>query len=85
MVTDGKSFGRTSKKSAAPGPERLDPAALTVAQAARLLSAAGAAATEQAIGRHLADGAPATAGADGQPRINLLHYAARMIRRLETE
>ena len=53
--------------------DRMDPLALTVTQAARLLSAAGGiAVTENAIRRHIADGAPTTA--DG--RINLVHYAA---------
>ena len=51
----------------------MDPLALTVAQAARLLSAAGGiAVTEDAIRRHIEAGAPTTA--DG--RINLVHYAA---------
>ena len=53
--------------------DRMDPLALTVAQAARLLSAAGGiAVTEDAIRWHIAAGAPTTA--DG--RINLVHYAA---------
>ena len=56
---------------AAPG--RIDPAAMTVAQAAKVLSAVGnGPVTEDMIRRHIAAGAPATA--DG--RINLVHYAA---------
>jgi len=53
--------------------DRMDPLALTVAQAARLLSAAGGiAVTEEAIRGHIEAGAPTTA--DG--RINLVNYAA---------
>ena len=56
---------------AAPG--RIDPVAMTVAQAAKILSAVGVGTvTEDLIRRHIAAGAPATA--DG--RINLMHYAA---------
>jgi len=46
---------------------------MTVAQAAKVLSAVGVGTvTEELIRRHIASGAPATA--DG--RINLVHYAA---------
>ena len=56
---------------AAPG--RIDPTAMTVAQAAKVLSAVGnAPVTEEMLRRHIAAGAPTTA--DG--RINLVHYAA---------
>lgn len=55
-------------------PARLDPSALTVAQLARLLGIA-----EQKVREHVADGAPV--GADG--RINLVHYAAWLNRRLK--
>ena len=53
--------------SAPGGPGAVNPAALTVAQLARMLGV-----PEETIRRHLAAGAPATA--DG--RINLVHYAA---------
>jgi len=49
------------------GPGAVNPAALTVAQLARMLAV-----PEETIHRHLAAGAPA--GADG--RVNLVHYAA---------
>ncbi len=56
---------------AAPG--RIDPAAMTPAQAAKVLSALGnGLVTEEMIRRHIAAAAPTTA--DG--RINLVHYAA---------
>ncbi len=56
---------------AAPG--RIDPAAMTVAQAAKVLSAVGnGPVTEDMLRRHIAAGAPTTV--DG--RINLVHYAA---------
>ena len=46
---------------------------MTVAQAAKVLSAVGnAPVTEEAIRRHIASGAPTTA----DDRINLVHYAA---------
>jgi len=52
---------------------RIDPAALTVAQAAKVLSAVGnGPVTEDMLRRHIAAGAPTTA--DGH--INLVHYAA---------
>jgi hypothetical protein len=52
---------------------RIDPAALTVEQAAKVLSAVGnGPVTEDMLHRHVAAGAPAAA--DG--RINLVHYAA---------
>jgi hypothetical protein len=51
----------------------INPAALTPAQAAKVLSAVGnGPVTEEMIRRHIAAGAPTTA--DG--RINLVHYAA---------
>ena len=51
----------------------INPAALTVAQAAKILSAVGnGPVTEEMIRGHIAAGAPKTA--DG--RINLVHYAA---------
>ncbi len=54
-------------------PGRIDPAAMTVAQAAKVLSAVGnGPVTEDMVRRHIAAGAP-TAG-DG--RIKLVHYAA---------
>lgn len=55
-------------------PARLDPAALTVAQLARLLGV-----SEQKVRKHVADGAPI--GAAGT--INLVHYTAWLIRRLK--
>jgi len=56
-----------------------NPAKLTVAQAAKLLSAVGVGSvTEEMIGRHVRDGAPTTT--DG--RINLVRYAAWLIRRI---
>jgi hypothetical protein len=56
-----------------PRADRIDPLAMTVAQAAKVLSAVGVGTvTEELIRRHVAAGAPATA--DG--RINLVHYAA---------
>ena len=51
----------------------VDPAALTVAQAAKVLSAVGnGPVTEDMLRRHIAAGAPTTAAG----RINLVHYAA---------
>ncbi len=56
---------------AAPG--RIDPAAMTVAQAAKVLSTVGnGPITEEMIRRHIEAGAPTTA----DDRINLVHYAA---------
>jgi len=72
---------KTAKIPADPGGDtpapaaagRIDPAALTVAQAAKVLSAIGnGPVTEDMLRRHIAAGAPTTA--DG--RINLVHYAA---------
>jgi predicted transcriptional regulator len=54
---------------------QINPAALAVAQAARLLGVA-----EQTIRDHVAAGAPTAA--DG--RINLVHYAAWLNRELKT-
>jgi len=59
---------------AASPPARLDPAALTVAQLARLLGVA-----EQKVREHVDRGAPA--GPDG--RINLVHYTAWLNRQLK--
>jgi len=63
--------GRPAPAPGAPG--RMDPAALTVAQAAKVLSAVGLGpVTEDMLRRHIAAGAPTSP--DG--RINLVHYAA---------
>lgn len=52
---------------------RVDPLAMTVAQASKVLSAVGnGPVTEEMLRRHIAAGASTTA--DG--RINLVHYAA---------
>jgi hypothetical protein len=60
----------------------VNPAALTPAQAARLLTAAGAKfATVDTIRRHIERGAPT--GPDGQ--INLIHYMAWVIREFSTD
>ncbi len=59
---------------AAGPPARLDPAALTVAQLARLLGAA-----EEKVREHVALGA--SVSADG--RINLVHYTAWLNRQLK--
>jgi len=66
--------------SAPGGPGAVNPLAMTVAQAAKVLSGAGVgAATEELIRRHMAAGAPA--GPDGT--INLVHYAAWLNLRME--
>ena len=59
-------------------PARIDPLAMTVAQAAKVLSAVGVGAvTEKLIRRHIASGAPATSAPDRRGvRINLVQYAA---------
>ncbi len=61
---------------------RIDPLAMTAAQAARVLTAVGGPGaptiTEDVIRRHVEAGAPTTA--DG--RINLVHYAAWLNQRL---
>lgn len=74
-----RSRGRAKAKAAMAGagavasPVRIDPAAMTVAQAAKVLSAVGVGTlTEEMIRRHIAAGAPTTS--DG--RINLVHYGA---------
>jgi hypothetical protein len=60
-------------ESAPAAPGRIDPTAMTPAQAAKVLTAVGSApVTEEMLRRHIAAGAPTTA--DG--RINLVHYAA---------
>lgn len=62
-----------------PEPATLNPQALTVAQAARLLSRAGASpVTEAMIEADLAAGAPANR--DGT--INLVHYAAWLVKEM---
>lgn len=76
---DNRSASRTDLPVAAqPGevdaPARLDPAALTVPQLARLLGV-----SEQKVREHVADGAPI--GAVGM--INLVHYTAWLNRRLK--
>ena len=59
------------------GADRIDPTAMTVAQAAKVLSAVGTGpVTEEMLRRHIAAGAPVAA--DGQ--INLVHYAAWLAR-----
>ena len=77
MPTDAKNLqihGDSGGGEAAPAaPGRIDPAALTVAQAAKVLSAVGnGPVTEDVLRRHIAAGAPTTA----DDRINLVHYAA---------
>ena len=77
MVTDQESTqipaDSGGERSAPAAPGRINPAALTVAQAAKVLSAVGnGPVTEDMLRRHIAAGAPTTA--DG--RINLVHYAA---------
>lgn len=69
-----------AQEPSAPGsPAAVNPAALTVEQAARLLTAAGAkSATADTIRRHIGLGAPT--GPDG--RINLMHYLAWLIREM---
>jgi len=65
-----------------PAAGAVNPLALTVAQAAKVLSAAGVGAvTEEMICRHIDAGAPVTA--DG--RINLVHYAAWLNQRMNRE
>ena len=55
------------------GVDRIDPLAMTVAQAAKVLSAVGnGPVSEEMLRRHIAAGAPTTP--DG--RINLVQYAA---------
>ena len=57
----------------------VDPLAMTVAQAAKVLSAVGVGAvTEEMIRRHVAAGAPATV----DEHINLVHYAAWLNQRV---
>lgn len=76
---DSRSADPTDLPAAVPAdaigtPARLDPAALTVAQLARLLGV-----TEQKVREHVVLGA--AAGPDG--RINLVHYVAWLNRRLK--
>ena len=79
--------GETPTPSAAPaqtpsapgGPGAVNPAALTVEQAARVLTAVGGRwTTAETIRRHIERGAPTAA--DG--RINLMHYMAWLIREM---
>jgi len=66
-------------ESGDPQPQGLNPAALSVADAARLLSkAGGGAVTEEMLEADLGAGAPANP--DGT--INLVHYAAWLIREM---
>ena len=65
--------GVVSGDGAAGHAGRIDPQAMTVTQAAKVLSAVGGGrVTEEMIRRHVEAGAPVAA--DG--RINLVHYAA---------
>ncbi len=58
---------------------QLNPSALRLTDAARLLSAVGGAAvTEEMLGDDVADGAPQNA--DGT--LNLLHYAAWLVKEM---
>ncbi len=60
-----------------PGPPRLSPTAMSMADAAKLLTAVGAAkVTEEMLREDLGFGAPANA--DGT--LNLVHYAAWLVR-----
>ena len=60
----------------------VNPAALTVAQVAKILSAVGSApVTEDMLRRHIAGGAPTDAGGC----VNLVHYAAWLIQRIAEE
>jgi len=57
----------------------VNPAALTVGQAAKVLTAVGSRhATAETIRRHIEAGAPTTA--DG--RLNLVHYLAWLVREM---
>ena len=69
-----------AETSSAPGgPGAMNPAALTVEQAARVLTAVGGRwTTAETIRRHIERGAPTAA--DG--RINLVHYMAWVIREM---
>lgn len=58
-------------------PDRIDPLAMTVKQAAKILSAMGVGrVTQKMIRRHIAAGAPVLRPSRGAGRINLVHYAA---------
>ncbi len=63
--------------SAEPAPAAANPAALTIAQAARLLGVG-----ESVVRDHIAAGAP-TAGGQPDGAINLVHYVAWMNLRLK--
>jgi len=82
--TPRHSVVETSAPGAVPGaPSPADgpvnPLAMTVAQAAKVLSAVGAGVvTEDLIRRHIAAGTPTGPGG----RINLVHYAAWLNREL---
>lgn len=61
----------------APPPNRVDPTALTVEQLSKLLTAAGARHADfETIRRHIASGAPVSAG----EKVNLVHYMAWLMR-----
>ena len=63
---------RSGPRARRDAPGRVDPAALTPVELARLLTAAGGTVVSaETIERHLDAGAPAAGG-----RINLVHYAA---------
>ena len=61
-----------AQKSPQNSAEKIDPTALSLEQAARLLSAAGGTISEDLVRRHVQQGLPTNA--DG--RINLVTYAA---------
>lgn len=63
----------SSMNSPAPGPQAVDPAALTVEQVARMLQV-----PPEKVRQHIADGAPT----DAAGRINLVHYAAWLNREM---
>ena len=72
MASDAKAAEIPAVPAGA-GADRIDPLAMTIAQAAKVLSAVGVGSvTEEIIRRHVAAGAPATT--DG--RISLVSYAA---------
>ena len=61
---------------------KINPLAMTVTEAARILSAVGVSRiTEQVLKKHIANGAPTNA--DG--RINLVHYAGWLNQELNRE
>ena len=71
LTQNSEDSGGQSVAEVAPG--RIDPAAMTLEQASKVLSAVGnGPVTEETIRRHIAAGAPTSANG----RINLVHYAA---------